>query len=85
MVDMKNRLNRKNAVYTLRSGTTVLINYNDIRHILEVEFINGDVYQYLHVPYSLWKEYATVIAQGGSSGIFLNSRIKPFYSYIKIS
>lgn len=82
---MENRLNRKNAVYTPHSRTTVCIIYNGVRHILEVEFTSGEIYQYLHVPYSLWKEYSTVVANGGSSGIFLNSRIKPFYSYIKIS
>lgn len=82
---MKNRLNRKNAVFTPHSGTTVLINYDNIRHILEVEFFNSKVYQYLHVPYTVWKQYKTIISEGGSSGGFLNSRIKPNYSYVEIS
>jgi hypothetical protein len=81
---MKKRLSRKHAVYTPRSGTTVMVNYDAGRHILEVQFVEGDVYHYLHVPVKVWNELETVIKTGGSSGTFINKRIKPNFEYKKI-
>ena len=80
----QHRLNRKNAVYTAQSGTTRMINYDDNRQILEVEFIDGDVYHYLHVPASIWNTYRSLIKAGESSGKFVNKEIKLQYKYIKI-
>jgi hypothetical protein len=82
---MKKRLSRKNAIYTPRSQTTRMINYEDADHVLEVEFINDGVYQYLKVPPSVWKEYKSVVLSEGSSGGFLNTKIKPFYEPKKIT
>jgi hypothetical protein len=82
---MKKRLNRKNAIYTANSGTTRMINYEDVHHILEVEFVDGDIYHYLKVPADLWNDYKSVVSSGKSSGGFLNLRIKPFFPYRKIS
>ena len=82
---MKKRLSRKNAIYTGGSGTTTMINYDMTSHILEVQFIEGDVYHYLHVPPKVWKEYEVVVKTGGSSGTFVNKKIKPYYKYVKIS
>jgi hypothetical protein len=82
---MKKRLSRKNAVYTPNSATTQSINYDVNHHLLEVAFTSGEIYQYLHVPASLWNEYKQVIQSGNSSGTFLNTRIKPIYTYVKIT
>lgn len=82
---MKKRLPRKNAVYTPGSGTTQLINYDAVHHLLEVQFTSGEIYHYLHVPPVIWNEYKRVVQAGESSGTFLNTRIKPAYTYVKIN
>lgn len=79
------RLSRKHAVYTPGSGTTVLVNYDSGRHVLEVEFTGGEVYHYLKVPAAVWEEYQSVVKAGESSGTFVNKQVKPFYDYIKIT
>ena len=80
----KNRLNKKHAVYTAKSGTTKMINYDRSRQILEVQFIEGDIYHYLHVPEKIWKDFLKEVKAGGSSGTFVNKIIKPVYKFIKI-
>jgi len=82
---MKKRLSRRNAIYTPGSHTTRMINYEGVHHVLEVEFINNGVYQYLEVPSSVWKEYKSIVLSKGSSGEFLNKKIKPFYKPEKLS
>lgn len=82
---MKKRLSRKNAVYTPASRTTHLINYEFAHHMLEVEFINGNVYHYSMVPAVVWKKYKSFVLLGKSSGDFLNKNIKPFFPCRKIS
>lgn len=81
---MGQRLSRKNAVYTPRSGTTSMVNYYAGHHILEVQFIEGDVYHYTRVPAKVWKELVTIIKSGGSAGTYINKQIKPKYDYEKI-
>jgi hypothetical protein len=75
----KKRLDKKTAIETPASGTTVLINYSTSRSILEVEFRGGRVYHYKKVERPKWEEYETIVLSGGSSGIFVNTKIKPFY------
>ena len=75
----RKRLNKNNAVYTPVSGTTILINYSIKSHILEVEFAGGRVYHYYKVDPLLWEEYKSIIKLKGSSGSFVNTRIKPFF------
>ncbi len=78
------RLSRKNAIYTPRSATTVMVSYSPAQKILEIEFKGGRVYHYLEVKPGLWKTYRSVILAGGSSGKFVNTHIKPFYDNIGI-
>jgi hypothetical protein len=77
-------LARKHAVYTPGSGTTIMVNYDAGRHILEVQFIEGDLYHYLDVPPRVWTKLVQEIKSGGSSGTFVNKEIKPKYRYEKI-
>jgi hypothetical protein len=81
----QHRLNTKNAVYTAQSGTTRMINYDPAKQVLEVQFIEGDVYHYQHVPKKLWEEYLNIVQSGGSSGTFVNKVIKPYYTFKKVS
>ena len=81
----RKRLSRKNAVYTTRSSdTTVMVNYAAKEKVLEVEFTGGRVYHYFKVGQQLWEEYQALIKAGGSSGNFVNKRIKPFFTYEEI-
>lgn len=82
----RKRLSRKNAIYTTRSsGTTVMVNYDANEKVLEVEFTGGRVYHYLKVERRVWEEYKTFINAGGSSGNFINTRIKPFYKDLEVT
>ena len=56
-----------------------MINYSDTSHTLEVEYTGNRVYHYHEVNPLLWEEYKSVIESKGSSGKFVNTRIKPFY------
>ena len=75
----RKRLDKKTAVYTPHSGTTVAINYSKARRILEVEYTGGKTYQYYKVEPEVWEEYKQTVLLGGSSGIFVNTRVKPYY------
>lgn len=78
------RLEAKNLIQTLKSGTTENLNYCNKTRVLEVEFKNGDVYHYKKVETEVWKEYKNEVLSGGSSGTFVNKKIKPFYEYDKV-
>ncbi len=80
----RKRLPPKNAVYTPDSGTTVMVNYHEKYRILEVEFTGGRAYHYYDVPLNIWEEYKEIIRSGGSSGEFVNYRIKPFYEVVSV-
>ena len=77
------RLHTPNVLKTPDSGTTFLIDYSEKRRILEVEFTSRQVYQYKKVEPEVWKEYRDVVLSGGSSGNFVNTRIKPYYPDFK--
>jgi len=78
------RLSRRNAVYTPGSTATNMINYSETSLKLEVEYVDGDVYHYLEVEPEKWEEYRDWVAQGKSSGEFVNKYIKPFYEQRRI-
>jgi hypothetical protein len=79
------RLNTKNKTFTPSSGTTVYVDYSAKEKTLEVEFDGGKVYHYYKVAPSIWKEYRKVIEEGQSSGVYVNTKIKPFYDYREVS
>lgn len=75
----RKRLDRKTALYTPDSGTTVLINYSETDRILEVEFTGGRTYHYYPVEPEVWERYKDIVQSGGSSGNFVNTVVKPNY------
>ncbi len=79
------RLNSKNKLQTLNSGTTTYIDYAETKQILEVEFIGGRTYQYLKVPPSIWLNYKQSVVDGKSSGEFVNLIIKPNYPFREVT
>ena len=79
------RLNRRKALLTPDSGTTVLINYSEATKTLEVEFSNENkVYHYWEVPPEIWEEYREWVLEKKSSGWFVNKRIKGNYDEKRI-
>jgi hypothetical protein len=84
MKTARKRLSKTNAIYTPASGATTMINYSEVLKKLEVAFTNGKVYHYLEVEQEKWEAYKSEIENGGSSGEFVNKRIKPFYEVIEV-
>jgi hypothetical protein len=62
------------------SASILRLSYDEAETLLEVEFHNGGIYQYLDVPIYIWEEFK----QAGSKGQYLNSSIKGMYRFIKI-
>lgn len=57
------------------------VGYDPKRQILEVEFVDGDVYQYFDVPRQTYEAFM----QAESMGQFMNWRIKGYHSYRRIN
>lgn len=62
------------------SSNIASIGYDQATHILEVEFLNGSVYQYLNVPSPVHQ----ALMNAGSHGTYLNAEIKPRYQFRKL-
>ncbi len=62
------------------STNIVSIGYDPNAETLEVEFINGSVYQYYNVPADLHGQ----LMMAGSKGQFLNAYIKNGYPYSRV-
>ena len=77
-------LNSKNKLSTPGSGTTVYIDYSPSKKVLEVEFAGGNIYHYFPVEPRIWEEYREIVESGGSSGVYVNTKIKPRYEYLQI-
>jgi len=75
----KGLLNTSQKILTPQSGTTIYADYLEDKQILEVAFTGGKTYQYYGVDNLIWEEYKQVILSGGSSGQFVNYKIKPIY------
>lgn len=51
--------------------------YNEAAEILEIEFMNGTVYQYYNINISVYEQFR----QASSKGQFLNTYIRNAYPY----
>ena len=56
------------------------VGYDPQEMILEVEFYSGSVYQYLNVSHAVYQEFMA----SNSKGKYLNSSIKPHYSFRRL-
>jgi hypothetical protein len=63
----------------VKSSAIVSIGYNSERKILEIEYISGEVYDYLNVPENIFNE----LMQAESKGTFTNTQIKQHYDFEK--
>ena len=65
----------------LVSSTNIsAVGYDDATETLEVEFLNGSVYQYYNVPAGLHEQ----LMQASSKGVFLNVYIKNAFPYSRV-
>jgi hypothetical protein len=55
------------------------VGYDDALHILEVEYISGDVYRYSGVPRRAYER----LSKAPSKGTYVNREIKPKFPYAK--
>mgnify|MGYP001010778631 FL=1 len=62
------------------SSNIASIGYDEPSQTLEVEFLNGSVYQYYNVPQGLYDQ----LMQEGSKGRFLNTYIRNAYPYSRV-
>jgi len=62
------------------SSNIASIGYDEATETLEVEFLNGSVYQYYNIPLGLFEQ----LMHEGSKGRFLNTYIKNAYPYSRV-
>jgi hypothetical protein len=56
------------------------VGYDEASQTLEVEFANGNVYQYYNVGEALYEQFK----QASSKGVFLNMYIKNAYPFSRV-
>lgn len=62
------------------SSAVVSVGYDESRQTLELEYIDGDVYQYFGVPKDLYR----ALLDAPSIGQFVNIEIKGTFRYEKV-
>ncbi len=62
------------------STNVASIGYDEVTETLEVEFLNGSIYQYYNVQMNIYEQ----MMQAGSKGKFLNTYIKNAYPYSRV-
>lgn len=64
----------------VESSNVASIGYDSHRQTLEVEFNNGNIYQYFDVPEAIYLEFL----DSDSKGRYLNTIIKGEYRYARL-
>lgn len=64
----------------VESSNIESIGYDSSSQTLEIEFLNGTIYQYFDVPQRVFEE----LIGADSHGRYLNSNIKGIYRYSKV-
>src|SRR5262245_35455604 len=65
----------------VRSSTLVSVGYDDHKQVLEIEFRQNAVYQYLGVPKPLYEQ----LMSAASKGSFFDRRIRDRFRTLKLS
>lgn len=65
--------------HAVASSSIVSVGYDDASALLEVEFKQGRVYQYLDVP----RGHYDGIMSAASPGGYLNNNVKPYYRCVR--
>ena len=66
--------------YIVASSNIASLGYDPDTETLEVEFLNGSIYQYFNVPQNIFDQ----LYQASSKGRFLNTYIKNAYPFSRI-
>ncbi|WP_243613861.1 KTSC domain-containing protein [Shimia aestuarii] len=66
--------------YSVASSNIASIGYDEPSQTLEVEFLNGSIYQYYNVPINIYDQ----LMNDPSKGRFLNTYIKNAYPYSRV-
>ena len=66
--------------YSVASSNLASVGYDSATETLEVEFLNGSIYQYFNVPKNMYDQ----LMQEGSKGRFLNTYIKNAYPFSRV-
>ena len=66
--------------YSVASSNIASVGYDSATETLEVEFLNGSVYQYYNVPENMYDQ----LMKEGSKGRFLHDNIKNAYPYSRV-
>lgn len=64
----------------VRSSSVASVGYDPISSVLEIEFNNGGLYQYLHVPAAAHR----LLLQATSIGEYVNTVIKPRFEAVRV-
>jgi hypothetical protein len=64
----------------LDSSSLASVGYDKMSRTLEVEFVNGSVYQYFEVPAGVVGE----LLSAESAGRYFNAHIRPRYRYTRV-
>lgn len=67
--------------YSVASSNLASVGYEVTSQTLEVEFLNGSVYQYYNVPQNIYDE----LMRAGSKGRFLNTYVKNAFPYSRVA
>ena len=66
--------------YSVASSNIASVGYDSATETLEVEFLNGSVYQYYNVPENMYNQ----LMKEDSKGRFLHCYIKNAYPYSRV-
>lgn len=66
--------------FLLKSSVLARVRYDEAARILEIELLDGNVYQYRGVPAFKYQE----LKSAASAGSYFNSSIKPFHRFTQI-
>ena len=66
--------------YSVASSNIASIGYDADSDTLEIEFLNGSIYQYFGVPENLYN----ILMQESSKGRFLNTYIKNSFAFSRV-
>lgn len=65
---------------SVSSSNVASVGYDESLRILEVEFLNGAVYEYYDVPENVYQELVSASSVGG----YLAQRVKKVYGYSQV-
>ena len=68
---------------TVQSETFASLGYDPAHEVLEAEFRNGGLYQYLAVPVGLWQRFRRAPSKGGFFARFIRDESARWAAVIK--